>query len=302
MPADYAKTGPLRLRTHLGDRTNTHGILTGGIASPLVELDICGPKGVAQGFKPLVRDGAFEVSELSIMTYLQAKSYGKPLVLVPAVVLGRFQHVFLACRSDFGDAHPRALEGRRVGIRSYTVTTVTWARAILSRQYGVDVDKITWVAYEDSHLAEFRDPANVERIDLAGRSLEQLLIDGDVDAAVLGREVGDPRLRTLFPDPKQAAQEWYDRFGTLQLNHLFVVNTALSQQRPDVVRAIYDMLYRAKQAAPKTELGLDVLPFGVANTRRHLQCAIDCAFEQNIIPRRYDADELFDDTTRALGG
>ena len=301
-PQRYPKTGPLRLSAHLGDRTNTHGILSGAIRSPLVELNICGPKGVAQGFKPLVREAAFEVSELSIMTYLQAKAYGKPLVLVPAVVLGRFQHVFIACRTDFGDAGPRALEGRRVGIRSYTVTTVTWARAILTRQYGVDVDKITWVAYEDSHLAEFRDPANVERIDMAGRTLEQMLIDGDIDAAVLGREANDPRLCTLFPDAEQAARDWYRRFGTLQLNHLFVVNTELSQQRPDAVRAIYDMLHRAKQAAPKTELGLDVLPFGVANTRPHLQCAIDCAFEQKIIPRRFTADELFDDTTRALGG
>lgn len=297
----YPASGPLKLRTHLGDRVNTHAILAGEVTSPLVTLDICGPKGVAQGFKPLVREAAFEVSELSIMTYLQAKAYDKPLVLVPATILGRFQHVFLAARADFGDAGPKALEGRRVGIRSYTVTTVTWARAILSRQYGVDLDKITWVAYEDSHLAEFRDPPGVERIDLAGRSLEQLLIDGEIDAAVLGREVSDPRLRPLFPDPKQAAQEWYDRFGTLQLNHLFVVNTDLSKQRPDVVHAIYDMLRRSKQMAPKTELGLDVLPFGVETNRRNLESAIDSAFASNLIPRRYAVDELFDDTTRALG-
>jgi len=297
---DYPKSGPLKLRTHLGDRANTHAIHTGEITSPVVSLDICGPKGVAQGFKPLVREGAFDVSELSIMTYLQAMSYGKPLVLLPATILGRFQHVFLAVRQDFGDAGPKALEGRRVGIRSYTVTTVTWARAILSRQYGVHLDRIAWVAYEDSHLAEFRDPPGVERIDLAGRTLEQLLIDGEIDAAVLGREVSDPRLRTLFPDAKQAAQDWYDRFGTLQLNHLFVVNTELSKRRPDVVRAIYDMLQRAKLKAPKTELGLDVLPFGLENNRRNLESAIDSAFESKLIPRRYAVDELFDDTTRAL--
>ncbi|WP_295044696.1 hypothetical protein [uncultured Paracoccus sp.] len=290
----------LALSTHLADRPNTRGIISKDITSPLVTLNICGPASVAKGFKPLVRDGAFDASELSLITYLQARAHGKPLVLLPAVVLGRFQHGYLAVRADSPITHPRQLQGLRVGIRSYTVTTATWARAILEMQYGVDIDRITWVTHEDSHLAEFVDPPNVTRIDLGGRTPEEMLAAGDLDAAVLGRPVSDPALRTLFADPMRAAQDWYDRFGALQVNHMVVVNAALSAERPDVVREIYRMLKQAAAAAPRSELGLDALPFGVEANRRNLEIAISAAHQQGLIPRAFHVDELFDETTLAL--
>lgn len=296
----YPKSGPLTLKAHLADRTNTHAIVSGEITSPLVRLDICGPQAVSKGFKPLVRDGAFQFSELSIMTYLQAKAYGKKLTLLPAVVLGRFQHGFMACRAG-DDIQPGNLKGRRVGIRSYTVTTVTWARAILQLQYGVDIDEVLWVAHEDSHLAEFQDPPTVERIELDGRTLEQLLIDGAIDVAVLSKLPTDPRIRSLIADPAAAAKDWHARFGGIQINHMVVVEEALSAERPDVVQEIYAMLLRAKLTAPKTELGIDVLPFGVDANRRNLELAIECAAAQNLIPNRFEVDDLFDETTRALG-
>lgn len=291
---------PLSIRTHLADRPNTHGLFTGAIASSLVTLDICGPASVSKGFKPLVRENAFEASELSVMTFLQAKAYNKPLVLLPATVLGRFQHLFLTVRADSDIAEPAQLAGRRIGIRSYTVTTVTWARAILQAQYGVDIDTITWLALEDGHLAEWRDPANVDRVDTTGRTLENLLVAGEVDAIVMARPNTNPAIRTLFPDPAQAARDWYTRFGALQLNHMFVVNADLSARRPDAVQAIYDMLKRAKAAAPKLELGLDALPFGAQTNRRNLEVAIDMAWTQRLLPRRLVVDELFDATTIGL--
>ncbi|MFP9139186.1 hypothetical protein ACLI1C_18575 [Devosia sp. XGJD_8] len=291
---------PLSVRTHLADRPNTHGLFTGEITSPIVTLDICGPASVSKGFKPLVRENAFQASELSVMTFLQAKAYNKPLVLLPATVLGRFQHVFLAVRADSDIAEPAQLAGKRIGIRSYTVTTVTWARAILQAQFGVDIDSITWFAHEDGHLAEWRDPANVERIALNDGSLENLLLAGDVDAVVLARPNTNPAMRTLFADPARAARDWYTQFGALQLNHMFVVNAELSTRRPDVVRAIYGILKRAKAAAPKLELRLDALPFGAQTNRRNLEVAIDMAWTQRLLPRRLVVDELFDATTIEL--
>ena len=40
----------------------------------------------------MVRELRFDISELAIATFLQAKAYGKPLVLIPATIMGRFQH------------------------------------------------------------------------------------------------------------------------------------------------------------------------------------------------------------------
>lgn len=291
---------PVRLRTHLGNRPNTQGIFSGDVRSDLVELDVCGPAGVSKGFKPLVREGAFDASELSVMTFLQARSYGKPLTLLPATVLGRFQHPFLAVRDGGPIQAAGDFEGRRIGIRSYTVTTVTWLRAILQRQLGVDIDKVTWVAHEDSHLAEFRDPPNVERFDLGDKMLEGMLADGEIDAAILGRPPTNPAVKPYFASAEDAAREWYKKFGAIQLNHMFVVNSELAADRPELVVEIYDMLKRAAEMAPRRELGLDILPFGVEANRKNLQVAIDCAAMQNLIPQAFPADELFDQTTMKL--
>ncbi|MBD9596395.1 ABC transporter substrate-binding protein [Ensifer sp. ENS05] len=296
----YPAIGKVTLKAHVPERSNTHGVYSGEISSPLVELDICGPKNVAKAFKPLVRERAFDVSELSLMTYLQARAYGKPLVLLPAVVLARFQHGFLACLADAKLSGPKDLEGKRIAIRSYTVTTVTWMRAILQRQFGVDVDRITWVAFEDSHLAEFKDPLNVERIELGDRTIEDLVLDGTVDAAVLAKPPINERLRPVIADPQEAAKAWLEKQGALQVNHLYAVDTALSEQRPDVVRAIYGMLKQAKSAAPKTELGIDLHPFGIQANRRNFEVAIACAYDQKLIQRRFAVEDLFDETTLAL--
>lgn len=296
----YPERGPVRLKTHLADRPNTRALVTGAITSSLVGLDICGPKEISSAFKPLVREAAFEASELSIMTYLQARQYGKPLVLLPAVVLGRFQHDFLAARAD-STLRAEDLAGKRIGVRSFTVTTVAWVRAILQRQYGVDPRRVTWVAYEDAHLAEFSDPPNVERIVRGDRTLDQMLLEGAFDAAILNAPVKDkPGLRPLIADPAAASMDWFNRFGVISINHLFVVNAALSRERPDVVREVYRMLREAKRAAPIVDRGIDILPFGVETNRRNLAFAIDCALDQGLITRRFSVDELFDDTTRTL--
>lgn len=292
MIGDYPKHGPLTLRSHLGDRPATRGVFDGSVTSALVTLHFQGPKNVASGFKPLLRERAFDVSELSIMTYLQARELRKPVVLLPAVVLARFQHAYLVSRRGDGAAAPRDLVGRRVGARSFTVTTVCWIQAILRLQYGIDPLTVTWVTHEDSHIAEFSDPPNVERIALNGRTLEQMVADGELDAAVLAEPTTNPQLKTVIADPEAAARDWFARFGALQLNHLVIVASELAEQRPDAVLEIYRLLARAKEKAGPTG-PRDFTPFGVAANRRNLEIAIDCALAQGLISRRFEVEELF---------
>ena len=113
---------------------------------------------MSAGFKPAVRELAFDVSELAIVTFLVAKAHGTPLVLLPAVVLGRFQHPYLVYNRERGPLRPADLAGRRVGIRSYSVTTVTWVRGILAEDWGVDLDRVTWVTFEEPHVAAASGP------------------------------------------------------------------------------------------------------------------------------------------------
>ena len=165
MPAPYPKTGPVTLTTNLADSPLAAALKAGKVSSPIVKFDFCGPKTANEGFKPMVRDGAFDAGELAIVTFLQAKAYNKPLTLLPACVVGKFQHNTISYMNRGKELQPKDIEGRKAVVRAYTQTTGAWARGILQHEYGVDLSRITWLTTDDPHLAEYTDPANVIRVD-----------------------------------------------------------------------------------------------------------------------------------------
>ena len=296
---DYPAAGPVTLATNLADYPVTRALKSGAVKSELVSFDFCGPKIANQGFKPMVREGKFDAGELAIVTFLQAKVYGKPLTLLPAVVMARGQHHTINYNVARGPLAPKDIEGKRFGSRSYSVTTGVWVRGILKDEYGVDSSKVTWCTTDDGHLAEYQDPANVERLP-AGSNVEKMLIEGELDGAILGGDLPDePRVAHLIPEPQKVAEAWSKKHGMVPINHLFVVRSDLARQRPDVVREIFRVLKESKaQGVPSG--GIDPVPFGVENNRKALETIIRYSYEQKIIPRLLTVDELFDDVTRNL--
>jgi 4,5-dihydroxyphthalate decarboxylase len=288
------------LRTNLADYAVTRAMKDGRVKSDLVRLDYCGPTPAHNGFKAMVREEAFDAGELAIVTYLQARVYGKPYVLLPAPISGRFQHHCGGFNIDFGHRDPKDIEGRRVGVRSYTQTTGLWIRGVLRHEYGVDLDKVKWMTLNDGHLAEYTDPANCERLP-KGSSIPDMMMAGQLDAALLGEDMPkDPRVRTLVPDAHNAARAWYAREGFVPINHMFVVHRSLCQQHPEIVRDIYRMIVESRSLA---EGGVPAVfpPLGLEANRKGLEVAIEWALDQKIIPRRLKVDELFDDVTGSLG-
>jgi 4,5-dihydroxyphthalate decarboxylase len=299
----YPKTGPVTLRTNLSDYPLAKALKSGEIGSDLVTFDFCGPTPANKGFKPMVRDGAFDAGELAIVTFLQAFEYGKPLALLPAVVLGHLQHPFLVYNSEkFASFGPKDLEGRRVALRAYSQTTGVWIRGILQHEYGVDIEKITWVCWDDAHPAEYTDPANVERAPPGAKTLDEMLLSGDVDAAVPAADLlANPIVRSVIPEPLVAARRWSEKYrGATPINHMFVLRKDLVEARPDVVREVWRMLLASKQAAPTPKDGVDRTRFGLETNRTALQLAIEYSREQKLIFRDFDVDDLFDETTRDL--
>jgi 4,5-dihydroxyphthalate decarboxylase len=290
----------VKLHALLGDHPSTLPLKRGEVASPQLTLDFADVKVPATAFKRTVRDLEFDVSELAIVTYLIAKAHARPLVLLPAVVMARFQHAYIVYNPARGMLAPGDLAGRRVGVRSYSVTTVAWIRGMLMQDYGLDIDRVQWVTFEDPHVAEYRDPPNVERAP-AGKDLTAMLLAGEIDAAILGAPTNDPRLKTLYPDAAGAAQDWYKRNGVVQINHMVVVKETLSKYNPDAVREVFRLFVESKKAAGLPVAGsIDDAPLGIDAVRPGLEVAIDCVYRQRLIPRRFTVDELFDDVTRVL--
>src|SRR6476659_4665459 len=216
----------MRLRTLLGDHPGTAVLKSGSIRSDLVAFDFVDYSPTNKGFKPMVREQAFDVSEMAIVTYLMAKSVGKPMVLLPNVVVARFQHGHALYNAKRGSLKPSDLNGKRVGIRSFTTTTGAWLRGILANDHGVDLDSIDWVTFEDAHVAEYRDPTKRAP---AGKQIIQMLIDGELDA-VLGEKSDHPDLQPLFADVVAEEKAWFDKHKVVPINHMMVVSHALSDK------------------------------------------------------------------------
>ena len=271
-----------RLKTLLGDHPVTEALKQGRVAAGELAFDFADVKVPHTAFKRVVRDLEFDVAELAIMTFLLARAHGKPLKLLPAVLTARFQHPFIVYNAERGPLDPGGLEGLRVGQRSYSVTTATWIRGILAEDYGLDLARVRWVTFEEPHVAEFRDPPNVERAS-AGKDLTAMLLAGELDAAIVGEAPKDPRIRTLLPDPAAAGESWRKRHGAIQINHMVAV-----KQDCDRAEEVYRLLLESRQAVGNPPMN----PFGLEENRRNLEAAIDCVYRQNMIPHRFSVEEL----------
>jgi len=288
-----------KLKAMLGDYPNTLALKKGQVRDPGIVFEFAEVKLPQNAFKRVVRDIEFDVAELAIVTYLTAKAHGKPVVLLPIVVQGKFQHESLVCRAG-ESITPAGLAGRRVGIRSHSVTTVTWVRGLLQNEYGLDLNKVQWVTFEDAHVAEITDPAGYVRAP-EGKDMASMLLAGEIDAAVLtGAHLKDPRFQFVIPDPDAAALAWHQRTRAVPVNHMIVMRQSLLEAEPALAQRVFRLLVDARKAAPPATDGIERFPQGVEAMRSSLELIIRYSAQQGLIPRPYTVDELFSDVTRAL--
>lgn len=289
------------LKTLIGRYPNTNALRDGLVAPSCFAFDFADVKVPNRAFKRAVRELEFDIAELALVTFFQAKAYGKPLSLIPAVLgAGRFQHHCLVYNAERARITVAQLAGKRIGIRAHAQTTVTWVRGVLAEDYGVPLDQVYWVTFEDGHLAEFADPAGFERAP-AGRSMVDMLLAGEIDAAIIGTDLpDDPRLQPVLPDPHAAALAWSARRKLVPINHMVAVKTAWLKERPEIVRELYALLQRSKDVeATRRGDGIDLTPFGIDANRSALQCLLTYSFDQGLIPRPFTVDELFEDFINA---
>jgi 4,5-dihydroxyphthalate decarboxylase len=283
--------------TMIGDYPHTHALFAHQVPSSCVTLDIA-PEPVV--FAAFARSVAmeFDVSELSLVTFLQARSFGRKLTLLPAVNLARFQHPYIVYNSAKGTMTPKDLEHARVGVRLFTATTPSWIRGILADDYGVDVAKMKWLAYQKPNVPEWKDPPNVTMIQQ--RDLSELLFSGEVDAIVADPVPKDPRAKSVIPDPNAAMKAWQTKHNAIQINHMVVVKEELTKSDPGAVREVWRLLKEAKRIGNEPMSEAAFHPFGLETNRHNIEIAIDYVYRTGMIPKRFSVDELFNEVTANL--
>jgi 4,5-dihydroxyphthalate decarboxylase len=300
----------VQLTTAIDTYGHTAGLKDGSIQAAGIEFNFVEVEPIIAAFRRMVRGLEFDVSEMAITTYMTARAYDKPLIALPIFVHRLFNHSALSINTRSGISAPRDLEGRRVGVRAYTVTQGVWSRGLLSSEYGLDLDKVTWVLVDEEHVQEFRYPPNVTTV--KGATLNELLVRGDIDAAIGAGSNESPDIQSLIPGAVAAEEEWGRRVGFSPINHLVVLKRSLLDANPWLAQAMFDAFSTAKARSfariekdgPTTPsdrhvlrlkaiVGGDPLPYGIASNRAALHTIIDYAYQQHVLPRRYSPEELF---------
>ncbi|MFK4101552.1 hypothetical protein ACI2L1_16020 [Streptomyces sp. NPDC019531] len=256
--------------------------------TPFERLDVRPVHKASRGF---VNDAAVDLCELAIVTLLQAIAAEKPLLLLPVTTLGRPQHQTLV---TLGELTVGDVEGRSVGVRSWSQTTGVWVRGFLAEDYGVDLAKVEWWTYEDAHVDGYRDPTWVNRAP-EGSRLPADFLDGRVDFGIMGNELpDDDRIRTAIANAREAAGEWSARRGFTPVNHVVGVTEAAAREHSAAILAAYDAMRAAAGPA-------DLDPVGFTALRGPVAQAAAYALDQEVLPRPVDFDELVERTCAALG-
>ena len=277
-------------------------------------------------FRRMVRQVEFDVCEIAPTTYIIARAYGAPFVALPIFVMRRFHHGGLLVRPDAGIHHPKDLEGKKVGVRAYSVTTGVWTRGILIDEYGLDSSKVTWVVDDEEHVTQLKLPSNVIHAP-QGRSLADMMAEGELSAgfaanAGIGRS-GSPtgdwkeveaNYPDLFPNAQELETAWFKKTGVYPMHGTIVVKDDVLRAHPWVAKSLYEAFSKAKalwlaklksgEANSESDkkyrkladiVGGDPLPYGMKANLPTIKALEDTAFKQQLTPRRMPIEEIFID-------
>lgn len=286
------------LTVALGDYPHTRGLRAGDIATFLT-LRFPDIKPVNRAFAPMVRDNAFDVCEMAVATFLQARSQGKRLIMLPVVMAARFQQGALLCMAGSDIHGPRDLIGRRIAVRAYSQTTGLWLRGIMAEQDGVRPEMLRWITFEDAHVAEYRDPPWVERAP-AGMDPLAMLRAGRADAVIVGNDLPDASdLRSVYANPARSIDAFWTRHQLVPVNHVVTVRRELAEDQPEAVAELMRLFREVNALHPPAADGRNPFPFGRQALAPAVSLAARFAVEQGLLSRPLTEAEIWDGAPEA---
>jgi 4,5-dihydroxyphthalate decarboxylase len=314
---------PVQLSALSRSQGNNSRVKDGTVVPDGYSLDFEEVPVLVKGFRRMVRELAFDVSEMALTTYLTAREHDVKFTALPIFLVRGFHHNAIVVRRDSGITDPGQLVGKRVGVnRGYTVTTGVWARSIMANQYGLDLDSVTWVLSGDEHVEAYTPPSNVISAP-AGKTLEQMVLDGELEAAI-GVKSDSPDIVPLIPNANEVALTALRATGLYPINHLVVIKDEVLEAHPDAAVAVFEAFAESKRqyvadlkagaiaepdSADRLHLKVleatgwdDPLPYGIGPNRAVLEGLIEQASQQRILTKTVKLEELFAESVRGLVG
>ena len=318
-----------RLKIAIGTYGHTAAIKDGSVPFEGVDADMIEVKPIIQAFRRMVRDVEFDISEMAPTTYMMARALGAPYIALPIFVMRRFHHGGFIVRPDAGIKTPKDLEGKKVGVRAYSVTTGVWTRGIFVNEYGLDSSKVTWVVDDEEHVTALKLPPNVIHAP-EGKSLQSMMASGEIQAGFTGPagvgRAGPPignwdmnaptgaatdTYPELIANVEQVEADWFRRTGIYPIHGLIVVKDEHIKRHPWLARSLMNAFVKSKKPyledlklgrgdAPEDKryrsffsLMSDPLPHGMAANRPSIEALVTYALQQELIPSRPKLSDVF---------
>jgi 4,5-dihydroxyphthalate decarboxylase len=282
-------------------------------------------------FRRMVRDVEFDICEMAPTTYMIARALGAPYIALPIFLMRRFHHGGFVVRPDAGIKLPKDLEGKKVGVRAYSVTTGVWTRGIFVNEYGLDSAKVTWVVDDEEHVTTLKLPPNVVHAP-EGKSLQSMMKAGEIQAGFSGPagvgRAGPPisgwdkagaaaaaadTYPELIADVEKVEAGWFRNSGIYPIHGLIVVKDEHIKRHPWLARSLMNAFVAAKEPyleqlkqgqgdSPEDKryrnflaLMSDPLPYGSAANRASIEALVTYSLQQKLIPARPQLDQVFVD-------
>ena len=307
----------LSLHIAVGNYGHTKPLKEGTAISERFDLDHVEVSPVIAIFRRMVRGLEFDVAELALSTYLCSRAHNKPFTAIPIFLVRGFHHGAISYNTKSGIQSPKDLEGRRVGVRGYTVTTGVWVRGILQSVYGVDLNKVTWVLSGDDHVAEYVYPPNV--VPIGDGDLAAMLVAGEIDAAIGAGAVDSPDVQPLIPDARNAGIEYFKSTGVYPINHTLVIKNEVIAANHWLPEELFGVFKSAKETylqglrsgeydSPQDQamlemakvVGDDPMPYGFEAAQKTLETFIQFNLDQKVLTGRVDPESVFAPSTLKL--
>lgn len=310
----------LSLTFACGDYEIVRALIEGKVEVDGVDLTILTDMDSATRHWRFLRNGEFDLAEVSSSSYLAARDNDWPFRAIPVFLHRRFRHGFMFINTGKGIGKPADLKGRKIGVKTLMTSAVLWMRGILQHEYGVPLNSIEWIAELDDDV-EVHLPRDIKYTRLpSDKSVETMLAEGELDAVFHSDFVkpflaNDPRVARLFPDNKAEEMAYYQRTGIFPIMHVTGIRQALAEQHPwlavnlfrafDAAKAIAMermanprivplAWYRAAWEEQERVLGRDPWQYGLTDkNRKILETLVGYSHEQGLIKQRPTLEQLF---------
>jgi len=312
---------PRRLTIACGDYDRTHPLIDGTIKAEGLELNwLVLPH--LEIWTRMLNYYDFDASELSLSSYLIARTIGKPLIAIPVFPARAFRHSYVFINTKSGIREPKDLMGKRVGLAEFQQTATVWVRGTLQHEYGVNLDAIEWYTWTPHSRMEMELPKRYSVHHLSpDRKPDEMLFNGELDAVILATLFPSllnppPHVERLFQNYEEVEADYFRKTGIFPIMHTVALRQKLWEEHPWVARSLFKGFQRAKENAyerlddvspykislawfrrPVQEqreiLGADPWPYGLEKNRHVVAILMEYLYEQGLAKEKLEVDKLF---------